>query len=253
MAKRATGWSYNAGERGRNWVRAYEDNKSGIILVEFFESDPATGESKRKRISLGHRDRHQAKQQADEIAARFGEIRTPTPDDLTLQQLFDKYLGEVTPTKSVGKQKHDRACAQMFLRFLGANRKASSLNVRDWNRFVTTRREGSVGPGERRRPVGDRQVEYDLRWLLAVLNWATKAANRDGRVLLEFNPLKGFPLPKEKNPKRPVLTDGEYQLLLAVAPELDWRFQVALILAHETGHRIGASGTFSGQTSIWRR
>ena len=84
MTKRATGWSYNAGERGRNWVRAYEDNRTGIILVEFFESDSALNAPKRKRISLGHRDRHQAKQQADEIAARFGEFRAPTPDDLSL-------------------------------------------------------------------------------------------------------------------------------------------------------------------------
>ena len=240
MTKRATGWSYNAGERGRNWVRAYEDNRTGIILVEFFESDSALNAPKRKRISLGHRDRHQAKQQADEIAARFGEFRAPTPDDLTLQQLFDKYLGEVTPTKSVGKQKHDRGCAQMFLRFFGGDRKAKSLNVRDWNRFVTARREGSVGPGMRRKPAGDRQVGYDLRWLLAALNWATKAANREGRVLLDFNPLKGLPIPVERNPKRPVLTDGEYQQLLRVASEVNWRFRVALILAHETGHRIGA-------------
>jgi len=156
MARRATRWSYNAGERGRNWVRAYEDNKTGIILVEFFKPDPTTGEPKRKRVSLGHRDRQQAKQQADEIAARFGEQETPTPNSLTLQQLFEKYLREVTPTKSLGKQKHDRSCAKMFLRFLGADRRARGLNVRDWNRFVSARREGSVGPGDSGRAVGDR-------------------------------------------------------------------------------------------------
>jgi len=73
-----------------------------------------------------------------------------------------------------------------------------------------------------------------------VLNWATKAANREGRVLLDFNPLKGLPPPKEKNPRRPVLTDGEYRALLAVAPQIDWRFETSLVLAHETGHRIGS-------------
>ena len=39
---------------------------------------------------------------------------------------------------------------------------------------------------------------------------------------------------------RVVLTENEYVALLAVADEVDWRFRVALILAHETGHRIGA-------------
>jgi len=54
------------------------------------------------------------------------------------------------------------------------------------------------------------------------------------------NPLRGFRTPKEKNPKRVTLTCDEYVALLRVAAEVDWRFRVMLILAHETGHRIGA-------------
>ena len=37
-----------------------------------------------------------------------------------------------------------------------------------------------------------------------------------------------------------MLSDGEYRALLKASPRLDWRFRVALVLAHETGHRIGA-------------
>ena len=44
------GWSYSAGERGRNRVRAYEDS-SGAILLEFYERLPGDGEARRKRIS----------------------------------------------------------------------------------------------------------------------------------------------------------------------------------------------------------
>lgn len=54
---------------------------------------------------------------------------------------------------------------------------------------------------------------------------------------------KGFRIPKEKNPRRVVLTEEEYQALRAVAEEVDWRFDVALVLVHETGHRIGAVRT----------
>ena len=36
-----------------------------------------------------------------------------------------------------------------------------------------------------------------------------------------------------------VLSEEEYQALLGVSQEVDWRFHVALVLAHETGHRIG--------------
>lgn len=37
-----------------------------------------------------------------------------------------------------------------------------------------------------------------------------------------------------------LLTDAEYQALLRASEEMDWRFRVALVIAHETGHRIGA-------------
>lgn len=47
-------------------------------------------------------------------------------------------------------------------------------------------------------------------------------------------------LPREKNPTRVVLSADEYQQLLAVSHRIGWRFHVALVLAHETGHRIGA-------------
>ena len=46
--------------------------------------------------------------------------------------------------------------------------------------------------------------------------------------------------PTEKNPVRVVLSDDEYRDLLDVSPDIDWRFKTALVLAHETGHRIGA-------------
>ena len=61
-----------------------------------------------------------------------------------------------------------------------------------------------------------------------------------GRLLLDSNPLKGLRKPKEKNPNRVVLTEDEYQALLGVSRQVGWRFHVALVLAHETGHRIGA-------------
>jgi hypothetical protein len=40
----------------------------------------------------------------------------------------------------------------------------------------------------KRRRVGDRVIAYDLKWLLAVFNWATVAGNGQGGALLERNP-----------------------------------------------------------------
>jgi len=145
----------------------------------------------------------------------------------------------------------------MFKQFFSRTRRAETLNLRDWNRFIRARREYRIGPpatlqrakrAEKKDtplpPVGNRQIEYDLRFLWAVLNWATKAGDDDGQILLSRHPwrdcVRSRHGPKEKNPERPAPTSGQYLELLEVAPGVDWRFYVALVLAHETGHRIGS-------------
>ncbi len=59
---------------------------------------------------------------------------------------------------------------------------------------------------------------------------------------MDRNPLHGkqFVLPREKNPRRVVIDEAQYAAILGVADEVGWQFHVALVLAHETGHRIGA-------------
>jgi integrase len=175
------------------------------------------------------------------MAAAFGRS-TLFDGPVTLATLFDIYGREVTPTKSPGTQQHDRACVAMFLQFLGAERDARSLNRRDWDRFIQARRAGTVAPAGKRipAPVRNRQIEYDLRWLLAVLNWATTARDDAGSSLLERNPLRGLAVPTEQNPRRPMFTQEQYEALRDVAADMDWRFQFALAMVHETGHRIGA-------------
>ena len=95
-----------------------------------------------------------------------------------------------------------------------------------------------MGPGG--QPVSDQTIGGDLTFLMAVLNWAARSRDEHGRLLLDRNPLKGLRKPVEKNPVRVVVTDKEYQVLLKVSRRVGWRFHVALVLAHETGHRIGA-------------
>ena len=68
-----------------------------------------------------------------------------------------------------------------------------------------------------------------------------RSRDEEGNLLLESNPLRGLRPPKEKNPTRVLLTQAEYEALLRVSAEMDWRFRVALVIAHETGHRIGAT------------
>ena len=229
--------SYGAGEWGRNRVRVFPDPKTGMFQLEWREN------GRRLSRSLKHRDWRRAKREADEFAAGFvgpeiGRKAEAEPEPLTLERLFDIYGEEVTPAKGSHTQRHDRAAMAMFLECFGGDRKPGTLSQRDWDRFIRLRRAGKVGPsGE---PVSDRTVERDLRFLLAVLNWAGRSRDEEGRLLLEANPLRGLKPPREKNPTRVLLSAAEYEALVEVSREMDWRFRVALVLAHETGHRIGA-------------
>jgi len=242
MAAAKGSWSYTAGEKGRNRVRAFVDNKSGVILLEFYEQPLGAASPKRKRVSTGHRDRNQAKRQADELAAGIAKNEPPPTQELTLRSLFDIYLREVTPQKGASKQAHDRRCAEMLLRFFGAGRVPSTLNRRDWDRFVNERRRGTIRPvgAQKSRVVGSRVIAYDLKFLLSVLTWATTAGDTQGRALLDRNPLKGLPIPNNGTPARPILSDEQYLALREVAERVSGRFPLAFSLAYETGHRISA-------------
>ena len=235
-------------------MRVFPDAKTGLYQIEWREN------GRRLTRSLKHRDWRRAKRQADEFAAGFAK---PEPngreeaEPLTLERLFDIYGEEVTPTKAETSQRSDRAATRMFLRFFGRGRSPETLSQRDWDRFIRARRAGRIGPSG--KPVSDRTIEYDLKFLRAVFNWAGKSRDEQGRLLLDSNPLRGLKAPTAKNPTRVVLSEEEYQLLLGVSREVDWRFQVALVLAHETGHRIGAIRhlrwpdiDFEGRTILWR-
>ena len=248
--------SYGAGEWGRNRVRVFSDPKTGLFQLEWREN------GRRLTRSLGHREWVRAKRQADEFAAGFAVPdlngkADAAPEPLTLGGLFDIYGEEVTPTKGKSTRERDRVVTAMFLRFFGKDRDPATFSQRDWDRFIRARRAGRIGPSG--RPVGNRTIEWDLTFLMAVFNWAERSKDERGRPLLDRNPLKGLRKPREKNPARVVLTEGEYRALLGVSRQVGWRFHVALVLAHETGHRIGAIRQlrwtdidFEGREVWWR-
>ena len=130
----------------------------------------------------------------------------------------------------------------MFARYFGEKTLVVSLDEDDFQSFVEDRRNGVVAPAKSRsgRSVRDRAIEYDLRYLSSVFRWATGKRDRSGEALLSTNPLSGFEIPTELNPNRPLLFEDEYEALVKVAGDVDWRFEAMLRVAHETGHRIGA-------------
>ena len=170
-----------------------------------------------------------------------GKAEAPKTEEITLGKLFDIYLVEVTPKKGDRQKRYEHAAGEMFTRYFGPTRTASSLNIRDWERFSSDRTHGRVGPPSGRKlGVGPRTVQMDLSFLRCVLTWATRAGDGHGGSFLDRDPLRGLPLPREKNSRRITLSEEEYQRLLQVGADVNWRFKVALVVANETGHRIGA-------------
>lgn len=241
--KRKKHWSYNAGERGRNWVRAYRQPRDGRFYLEWRE------DGRRRALRLQVDTEEQAAAKADELAARFAEIepeQEPEKDPpITLAELLARYLKEVTPGKGHSKQGHDRRALRVWTAFFAAQeevarqitRLPSSLDRIDWDRFIRQRRAGEI-PGWD-RPVRDRQVGYDLGFLVAALNWAVGA-----RVIAsnpwssEIRRVQRWEQPGEKNPRRPSMPDDVREGLIAHAPS--WQFGAALVLEKETRRRNNA-------------
>jgi integrase len=131
----------------------------------------------------------------------------------------------------------------MFCRIFGADSKPTSLSRREWDRFIADRRAERVAPkgAELGKSVGARIIAYDLITLRAVLNWATMVSDGEGGFLLDRNPLKDLPLPRNESPARRVLTAEQYLALRTAAATFDNpRVGVFLFLAHETGHRAAS-------------
>ena len=125
---RQKGWSYSAGERGRNRVRVFGHQTTGLLFLEYYEEGPGGSTAKRKRVALGHLDREKAKRQADEAAAALAKAEAPRTEALTLQRLFDMYEREVTPSKGRRKQDHDRRARRPFNRCWGASAQMKQLD-----------------------------------------------------------------------------------------------------------------------------
>lgn len=149
----------------------------------------------------------------------------------------------------------------MFLRVLGAHRDPHALSVREWNSFISERRAGRVGPKGAKpgTAVRARPIQQDLRFLLAVLNWATLRRDEKGRPLLDYNPLKGLPVPREESPKRTPVTLEQYGTLRSVAATMSPWLECFVVLAYETGHRAASlrqlrwsDVDFDGQRIHWR-
>jgi integrase len=185
-------------------------------MIYICAHDPTAnaGRGGERRRSLEIRDRDEAKRIADEQAAKLRRgIDSVTTARPTVGRVFALYLAHRTPDKGRSSQVVDKRESEMWKAVLGSGFDLSKLSRREWDGFIRCRRSGEIdGHGrtvlnsEERRAVRDRAVEKSLVFLRAVCRWATDFRDNSGRLLLERDPTRGFEIPDEKNPKRPVAT-----------------------------------------------
>lgn len=230
-------WSKSVGERGCR-VRLYEARPGGPLYRSVYFN------AKEDRKTLGHRDKRLAIRQAYQLLSQLNAHEAVRREQsLTLGVLAGRYLDSPNHrAKSSRTAREDRRKLDRVVRFLGPTQNVVSLSPSSVVRYVSARRRGEVTLlGVRAgNKVGDRTIEADLVALKTVLRWAQGERKSDGRPLLSEDPLAGVRLPRSKNPRRPVMTHDEYLALLTVAPTVDPRLPLALVVAEGTGRRISA-------------
>ena len=149
----------------------------------------------------------------------------------------------MSPSKGAKAQEHDKCARRLFEMCWGSGAVVKNLDRRDWDRFIVQRRSGALRPGRSAKTkakqeagVRDRAIEKDLRFLMAVCNWA-EVVRVKGRPMLERNPFRGFPMPVEKNPRQPTISDADFERVIEAAKTLGPEVSLFVLLAHETGHR----------------
>lgn len=258
MAKKRR-WTHKAGGKGGS-VTVYERSPGGPLYARVFDPSIAGGKGGYRRVSLKHTDRERAKTYALEQAAKLRQGRNDLVNGkVTLGQLFARYQAHRSPRKTIGDQAEDRRRAEMFARVLGAGKDPHFISLGEWEAFIDARGSGAIGPVgglvsiASRKAVRTRTIQADCKWLRHVLTWGTKWRDQHGRYLLRENPVRGFDIPTEKNPRRPVASTDRYERIRAASDQInmDVRWDghrrsrrsyltELLDIVHGTGRRISA-------------
>lgn len=229
-------WAKSLGERGHR-VRIYEARPGGNLMRSVYMH------GKEDRRTLGHRDKNKAIADGYALLAQLqADADALNRGTLTLGALIERYKrSPAFAEKKEPTREGDASNLNRIIQFFGADLDVSTLGPSDVTRYVQARRSGRFHPGKGKPvKVRDATIRSDLVALKTALNWATMERDEKGRRLLKEHPLRGIELPREKNPRRPVIDDETYRTLLAGADQVHPQLKLALVLAEGTGRRLSS-------------
>lgn len=190
-------------------------------------------------VSLGHASLADAKHAARKrSAALLAAKGAGGGKGMRLADLLAVYALEVTPTKSQKQRLEDARRTDLWTYYLGRTFDPLKLTGDMLRAFERERRAGTLTvPGRKLREAKANAVRSDLSFLKAVLRWAS---GMDSGGLIPKNPMAGFKLPHEVNPKRPVATYDDYLAVQKVAPKVHPLFGSFMALLESLGWRVSA-------------
>lgn len=249
MAKR---WRHKVGPHGAT-VTVYERKRGGSVYVKAYDSD--LGGYRKRSLRFAARDVEgklieekveKAKKAAADLSNDIlhgGGI----PDRVTVKEAVRLFKREEVPDMSEKHAKSTERELALLETFLGPRFVLEDLGTREWNALRRQRASGEidargnrVADPERRRPVSARTTGKTLKVARQFCRLASRYRRPDGSFLLDRDPTAGLEVPTEKNPARPVCSDKRYKALLGVADDVHPYLRTMLVLAGETGRRIGA-------------
>lgn len=251
MPRKKKAWSFTAGERGAR-VTVFE--RGGALWARVWNP---TRKSYVRR-SLKHNDKDRAKRYALDEAKRLQEGRAElTTDRISFARLCALYEQHHTPDKSETEQREDARRSEMWCRWLGGKSDPHDISLGQWEGFRRARLSGAIdGRGrpvaKKRRAVRERTVQADMLWLKWLLNWGVNW-RENGAYLLKENVVRGYKLPKDNNPRRPIASANRYEKIREHTDDVTMATYVAgkrkhvrsylseiLDIAYETGRRVNA-------------
>lgn len=226
MARPRKRWTYTAGTKP-NSVTVEEREAGGTLYVRVWDATARKGRGNWIRRSLGHKDRDRAKAYALEQAALLEKGREELKQEVaTLSRVFRLYRRHRTPRKTRSEQKADDRRIELWTRVLGPSKDPHRVTLREWEAFIADRVAGAIDargtPVKKkdRKPVRARSAEADCKWLRWVFNWAVKWQASSGEYLMRENPVRGYDIPQEKNPRRPVASQDRFEAVRAVSDQI---------------------------------